>query len=306
MADYWLKLYIEVLDDAKMALLSDHLWRRFFEFCLIAKRYAKDGLLPPAPEIAWSLRRDAEEIETDLAALAAENLQLLIRDHEHYIVKNFAKRQARSTDAERKRNQRDRDRKQQYGGDVTNRDGNGSQRVRQNRADIDTESETEADADTSPGGPEDEDAKAAAATDKQIAALSAEDRAWLDKLVAAFGEKFSNPVQVKTALAIRAEFGETRGWEAILHYAGKSYPIGAAVVRALKALPNWKDYKPYPQSSGRTRQQRSSPVRDLQPRKPYNIDTALQMGMTNAQIRQKMGELGYTPEEITQQLRAYL
>ena len=46
MADYWLKLYIEILDDPKMAVLPDRLWRRIIELFLIAKKLHMNGHLP--------------------------------------------------------------------------------------------------------------------------------------------------------------------------------------------------------------------------------------------------------------------
>jgi len=53
---FWIKLYVEILDDAKMGRLSNHLWRRAVEFFLLAGREGNDGALPPVEEMAWTLR----------------------------------------------------------------------------------------------------------------------------------------------------------------------------------------------------------------------------------------------------------
>lgn len=138
MADYWLKLYTDILDDPKMGTLPDRIWRRTIELFLIAKKQGTDGELPETKQIAWLLRLPEKEVETDL--LEIEKTGIIERTECGWFVVKFAKRQAASTDAERKARQRDRERKEQYSGvcrdDVTNCDDYLSRSVRQSRAEI--------------------------------------------------------------------------------------------------------------------------------------------------------------------------
>ncbi|NIV31589.1 MAG: hypothetical protein GWN58_19515 [Anaerolineae bacterium] len=134
---YWIKMYHEVLHDPKMGRLSDHLWRRFFELCLIAGEADNEGWLPPVGDMAWTLRTTPGDLETDLLLLL--EYQLVTQDGDGvWFVTKFADRQAPLSDAERKRRQRERDKKVSYYGhapvtpDVTNCD-----------TDTDTDTESE-------------------------------------------------------------------------------------------------------------------------------------------------------------------
>ena len=71
MADYWFKFYTEVIDDPKMGLLPDRLWRRFFELCALAKRANQDGRLPGVKDLAWMLRLPEDELAADLEGLGS-------------------------------------------------------------------------------------------------------------------------------------------------------------------------------------------------------------------------------------------
>ncbi|MGB8212262.1 MAG: hypothetical protein WCE68_01770 [Anaerolineales bacterium] len=67
---YWIKLFIEILDDPKMGRLPDRLWRRLVELFLLAGRHADDGTLPPVEEMAWTLRLSPGQMLEDLHGLA--------------------------------------------------------------------------------------------------------------------------------------------------------------------------------------------------------------------------------------------
>jgi len=69
-ARFWVKLYIEILDDPKMGRLANHLWRRAVELFLLAGREGNDGALPPVEEMAWTLRLSADKVLEDLHGLA--------------------------------------------------------------------------------------------------------------------------------------------------------------------------------------------------------------------------------------------
>ena len=67
---FWIKLYIEILDDPKMARLPNYLWRRLVELFLLAGRQGDFGALPPVEETAWSLRLSEDKLLEDLRRLA--------------------------------------------------------------------------------------------------------------------------------------------------------------------------------------------------------------------------------------------
>lgn len=113
MADYWIKLYTEIVDDPKMALLPDRLWRRTIELFLVAKKVNKGGELPATREIAWLLRlTDVDELEGELEEI--ENLGIIERIDQGWYVVNFAKRQEAVPDAERQRQSRQRRMRDEY------------------------------------------------------------------------------------------------------------------------------------------------------------------------------------------------
>ena len=66
----WIKLYIAMIDDLKMAILPDWLWRRAIELFLLAGENGDDGLLPPVEAIAWRLRISVQRVTEALQALA--------------------------------------------------------------------------------------------------------------------------------------------------------------------------------------------------------------------------------------------
>jgi len=114
---YWIKLYHEILDDPKMGRLSDRLFRITIECFLLAGEMDQDGLLPPLQDIAWRLRTNAEQLETDFVALSDVGILSLV--DKSWIVTKFAERQAPVSDAERMRRFRERQQKQQYYGTDT-------------------------------------------------------------------------------------------------------------------------------------------------------------------------------------------
>jgi len=116
MADYWIKMYHEILDDPKMATMPDRLWRRTIEIFLLAGKLSKDksGLLPETSQLAWALRMSSDDLSMDLRQL--ESAGILERSGDGWLVANFEKRQGASSDAERKRQQREREQRDQYYG----------------------------------------------------------------------------------------------------------------------------------------------------------------------------------------------
>lgn len=142
MADYWIKYYIEILDDPKMATLPDRLWRRVSELFLIAgKDPDKTGKLPETNQIAWILRLSTDELAMDLKQIAMTGI--ITQTIDGWFIPQFSKRQGPSTDAERKRAQRDRERHNQYKEGVTNRDNIVTKPITNRETETETETETE-------------------------------------------------------------------------------------------------------------------------------------------------------------------
>lgn len=114
MMDYWIKLYLEILDDPKMATLPDRLWRRVIELFVLAGRFGinGDGNLPDTRQIAWMLRMPTDDLAHDLDQLIGTNIIEPIPNG--WRVVNFAKRQAPMTAAEKQKRYRERLHREQY------------------------------------------------------------------------------------------------------------------------------------------------------------------------------------------------
>lgn len=135
MNNVWAKIWLEMLDDPKIATMKDRLWRRWVEVILLAKRVDKGGLIGTTEQIAWALRLDELEAESDLAQLAG--IGLVQKQEAGWFIPNFEKRQRALTPAERKAQQRDREKRSAYYEDVTPL----SRKVTQNRGRGRTEEE---------------------------------------------------------------------------------------------------------------------------------------------------------------------
>lgn len=113
MTSYWIKLYIDMIDDPKMLKLSDWQFRRFIELLLVAKENDKAGLLQPVPEIAWRIRQCEKVVKDTLRAM--EEIGVVRETENGWLFVNFAKRQAMSDSAERVKRFREREKKKQEG-----------------------------------------------------------------------------------------------------------------------------------------------------------------------------------------------
>lgn len=101
---YWIKLYHETLDDAKLGKLDDHLWRRTIEMFLLAGDQNEGGFLPKLEDMAWRLRTEEQDLEGDLRRLESKRI-IEKRDDRWFVIK-FAEHQAPMSDKERKRRER--------------------------------------------------------------------------------------------------------------------------------------------------------------------------------------------------------
>jgi DnaD/phage-associated family protein len=104
---FWIKLYIEILDDDKFGTLPEFIKWRAIELFLVAGENGNDGLLPPVTRLAWRLRLDEVKIAETLSALT--QVGVVHETPEGWVVTNFTKRQAAVPVAERVRRSRIRD-----------------------------------------------------------------------------------------------------------------------------------------------------------------------------------------------------
>ena len=87
----WIKLYIEILDDPKIGLMPDWLFRRFMQFLLVAREYNHDGLLGPVSELAWRLRSSEDDMLDVLRTMS--EIGIVAETPDGWLVVNFSKRQ---------------------------------------------------------------------------------------------------------------------------------------------------------------------------------------------------------------------
>ena len=109
---YWIKLYHEILYDRKLASLDDHLWRCILECFLMAGEQNEEGYLPSLDNMAWTLRADIEQLETDLNELI--RIGILEFKDERYFVRKFSDRQEPLPKAEYMRRKRERAQKDEH------------------------------------------------------------------------------------------------------------------------------------------------------------------------------------------------
>jgi len=139
---YWIKLYHEILDDHKMGMLSDHLYRRVIEIFLLAGEKNEGGLLPGVEAMSWRLRTTPDELTSDLEKLSEKNI--VTQQNGNWLVTKFAERQAPMDKAEymrRKREQNKRDEYYQAG--VTSGNKSVTESKQKGKTDTDTDTDTE-------------------------------------------------------------------------------------------------------------------------------------------------------------------
>jgi len=104
-SNYWIKLYHEILDDPKMGQLTDRLYKRTIQLFLLAGDYDKEGMLPTLADMAWRLRVNQDELETELVELSRKGIITI--DSETFLVTNFMIRQMAMSNSERARRWRE-------------------------------------------------------------------------------------------------------------------------------------------------------------------------------------------------------
>jgi hypothetical protein len=103
---YWIKLWLEMLDDPKIGTLPDWAYRRWIECLLVAREYDRCGLLPPVSTLAWRLRLSEEKVREALRAFAQIGVARETADG--WLIVHFTERQSAVSDASRSKQYRDR------------------------------------------------------------------------------------------------------------------------------------------------------------------------------------------------------
>jgi hypothetical protein len=101
---FWIKLYIDLLDDIQFGLLPEYLKWRAIELSLVAGENGDDGLLPPVERLAWRLRLAREKLEETLSVLSQAGA--VHETPQGWVVADFKKNQSPLSSTERSRNSR--------------------------------------------------------------------------------------------------------------------------------------------------------------------------------------------------------
>lgn len=96
MCKAWVKMYTDILHDRKMLKMTEHEQLVFLKLLAVAGQEDKDGLLPPVEDICLELygKTYADHIDDTCAVLdRLTELDIVLKDDNAYILKNFVKRQ---------------------------------------------------------------------------------------------------------------------------------------------------------------------------------------------------------------------
>lgn len=110
----WVKVYVDILDDIKVAELEESQKWRFVQLILLAAECDADGALVTGDspmshkQIAWRLRCDAQTVQNDIKKMLG--IGLLESDDDILVVSKFSERQG-PTQAEKRKQWRDRQQK---------------------------------------------------------------------------------------------------------------------------------------------------------------------------------------------------
>lgn len=96
---YYMKFHYKVLRDRRTAMLSDRLWRRYFELSAMSAESELEGVLPQFDDILFELRLQPEDLRQDLADLVETGLLETIDDG--WSLSDFKEQQRPATSTER-------------------------------------------------------------------------------------------------------------------------------------------------------------------------------------------------------------
>lgn len=114
---YWIKLYHEILDDPKMGMMPEILFSRCIKIFLVAGEFDEGGYLPDVEKMAWRMRINAEQLESDLIEL--QKLHIVEFRAGKWFVSKFQERQEAMKPAEKMKRNRGEKQKSQYYQSVT-------------------------------------------------------------------------------------------------------------------------------------------------------------------------------------------
>ena len=239
---YWIKLYIEVLDDFKMCELDSDTWRHAIELFLIAGEHNRAGALPSIDYIAWKLRMSQEEILAALTTL--EQLGITSRDElGNWIVTHFARRQGAISGADRsrafrnRREDRDDDCYADRDEEETNRRASVTDQRDESTLDTDTES--------------DKDSETDQVCDSQIPACDVHTPG--QTYFARLYKSQPTPSQLLTLAQLEKTHGYYRLTQVIDWAISSGIPPGRALRAIRTAITAWSDHPPPPRSAGHAR-----------------------------------------------------
>lgn len=108
MADYWMKMHVDVINSRDFARLSDSAWRTYFEICLLTKSTTNDGALGDESDIAWALRKSEDQVLDALTEL--EENGFVTRTDTGWFIDDYESSQAKMEAGERMKRKREKDR----------------------------------------------------------------------------------------------------------------------------------------------------------------------------------------------------
>lgn len=109
MADYWMKMHVDVINSRDFARLSDSAWRTYFEICLLTKSTTNDGALGDESDIAWFLRKSEDQVLDALTEL--EENGFVTRTDTGWFIDDYESSQAKMDNTERSARFREKQRK---------------------------------------------------------------------------------------------------------------------------------------------------------------------------------------------------
>lgn len=303
---FWIKLHHAILDDPKMGLLPDALWRRVIELFLLAGEKHEQGVLPPLREMVWRVHTTEEILTEELVQLS--EVGIVEQRDSGWFVTDFARLQAPTPSTERSQNHRERQRRLTYKGpegaerseiqtadDVHEAatdlgrtpDATGTKRP----TDIDEETDRDRDVESIPpgGGVSSRDPPSKAQSPPKRQPLTDGQRRFLELFSAS---RYRNETQKATIL----ELERTYGIAALLDKGRWAAKLGMSLGKAVVAVES--AFKNERKSNGRN-EQRSTRARSRRGQAAgRGLDTGsdeeVQRGLTRSQMQAKLARLERT------------
>jgi hypothetical protein len=96
----WVKIYNEIIDDAKVGGLTDSCKWRFIQLIVLAGEFDQEGIIPLSDiQLSWRLRIDKDILAKDTQAML--EMELIEVGEMGFLIKNFSKRQGRPQSVKR-------------------------------------------------------------------------------------------------------------------------------------------------------------------------------------------------------------